>query len=410
MFPVCRRTIVFREGVFFNIVKLFFQKKLLRGEHINLFVNKFSEYTGIKFAIPTQTGRSALSVILCSLNFPRDAEIIIPALEDLSVPEIVRKCGLTPVFADIDYDNQNINIDALKGKITEKTVAIIVAHIFGNPCDITRIKELVRGRDILIIEDCAHAMGSRIHGQHVGNSGDISFFSFYTTKPFMCFGGGMIATNNEILFERIKKEADKFIYPDKINVLQKILTGYLLYLISSRIGFALFTFPFLILVSLLQIETLGIYGKIFKPAGNAKIKNFKFTNIQAFIGLENLENLNKNLAIRKQNAHVLDKLLSDEIKRVKFLTDCNYYFYVIFSKEKEKIINSLLKKGLDTGKNIMRNCPFHYGAKDTFRNVNTFIELGIQIPIHENISRGQAIRIAEAINNIFMKYGVTKLS
>jgi dTDP-4-amino-4,6-dideoxygalactose transaminase len=114
--------------------------------------------------------------------------------------------GAKPVFADIDLDTYNINCEEILKKITKKTRAILPVHIFGNPVDVERIKNVINNDSIKIIEDCAQSFGAGINCKRTGSIGEIGCLSFYPTKNLGCYGdGGMVVTNSEESYEIIKK-------------------------------------------------------------------------------------------------------------------------------------------------------------------------------------------------------------
>jgi hypothetical protein len=170
--------------------------------------------------------------IFKALGLPSGSEVVLPAYEDMSVPGAVREAGLIPVFADIDPLTLNTDPSRLAEKLTDRTSAVIVAHLFGVPVDTAKVRSSIGGRNILFIEDCAHAVGSRIEGRHVGHEGDLAFFSFNTTKPFNCFGGGMIVTRDAKIHRVLRGFFDGSSSPGSVGVLRKILRGYLLFLFS----------------------------------------------------------------------------------------------------------------------------------------------------------------------------------
>ena len=109
-----------------------------------------------------------------------------------------------PVFADINEHDLNINADLIEEKITDKTEAIIATHVYGNPCDVDKIKAIARKHGIAVIYDAAHAFGAKLRGQSVLNFGDVSTCSFHATKVFHTIEGGSVMCNDDSLFEKLK--------------------------------------------------------------------------------------------------------------------------------------------------------------------------------------------------------------
>jgi dTDP-4-amino-4,6-dideoxygalactose transaminase len=147
---------------------------------------------------------SALHLTLLSLGIGKDDEVILPTLTFAATQNSVTYCGATPVLADIDPDTFNISINSIKKKITTKTKAIIVVHYGGQACDMDKIISLAKKHNLFIIEDCAHALGSKFGNKFCGNIGIAGCFSFYPTKIITTAEGGMVSTNNLQQSQQIK--------------------------------------------------------------------------------------------------------------------------------------------------------------------------------------------------------------
>jgi len=176
------------------------------GEEVDMFEKEFSEYLGVKHCIAVNSGTDALILGIRALNLPLDSEIIVPANTFIATALGVSENGLKPVFCDIDENDNGINLDDLKRKITSRTRAIILVHLYGQPDKIDEVKKIIKKskRDIYLIEDACQAHGADYKGKKVGNFGIFSTFSFYPGKNLGAYGdGGAIVTNN-------KKLADKY--------------------------------------------------------------------------------------------------------------------------------------------------------------------------------------------------------
>ena len=400
-FPVSRRIINLYKWESLDVLRLFLKAKLIKGEYEDLFLRDFSKYVGCEYAVAASTGRMALCAILESLDLPVGSQVIVPAYEDLSVPETIKELGLIPVFSDINYATQNIELRQFEHKVTAKTSAIIVAHLFGNPCGMEEIISFAKKKNLKVIEDCAHALGSRIGQKHVGNFGDAGFFSFHTTKPFMCFGGGMVITNNEKLWKKAQGFICELSYPAPRDIVKRVIWAYVLNFVSSGIVFTLLTYPFLLAIDLLKIDPICLYNRHFRGKLNIKKKETRFTNLQSLIGLKNLDIIGKNLEKRKRNAEALDRLLSKTINKVKFTEGVNYYYYIILSDKMEYIRKIMLRRGIDTGRAVMRNCPSILGAEEGFPNTTSIFAASIQIPIHEKVSLRHIVKISQILSKIY---------
>ena len=168
--------------------------ELTVGTKVREFEKMFSEYIGIN-AIATSSGTSALHLALIALGISKNDEVIIPSYTCVAVAFPVLYQQAKPILADVS-DDYNISVEDIKSKITDKTKAIIVPHMFGYPADLDEIKEICEETDIYLIEDCAQSIGATYNDKKVGTFGDISIFSFNATKMMTTIQGGMVCTNN----------------------------------------------------------------------------------------------------------------------------------------------------------------------------------------------------------------------
>ena len=156
-----------------------------------------ASYVGARYAVGCNSGTDALHLPLVAAGIGAGDEVIVPAFTFFATAEAVSYTGATPVFADIDPGTFNLAVDSLSRKITEKTRAVIAVHLFGQCADLVRIADLCRGRGLLLIEDCAQALGAAYQGRRAGAWGDFGCFSFYPTKNLAAVGdAGMITTSN----------------------------------------------------------------------------------------------------------------------------------------------------------------------------------------------------------------------
>ena len=176
--------------------------ELTVGIKVEEFEKDFAKYIG-KNAAATSSGTSALHLALIALGISKDDEIIMPSYTCLAVALPVLYQQAKPILADVS-DEYNISVEDFKRKITEKTKAVIVPHMFGYPVDLKEIKELCEEKNVYLVEDCAQSIGARYNAKKVGTVGDISIFSFYATKMMTTIQGGMVCTHNSEWIRIIK--------------------------------------------------------------------------------------------------------------------------------------------------------------------------------------------------------------
>ncbi|HUW43734.1 MAG TPA: DegT/DnrJ/EryC1/StrS family aminotransferase, partial [Bacillota bacterium] len=172
------------------------------GPKTEEFEIKFAEYIGTKYAIGLNSATAALDLSLKLLNINHGDQVIVPTITFVSTAHVVAYNLATPIFVDVD---KNLLIDAedVKRKITSKTKAIIPVHYSGRPVDMDKLKKVAG--EIPIIEDAAHAVGSKYKEKNCGNLGTLGCFSFHAVKNLTMGDGGAITTNNKEFYERAKR-------------------------------------------------------------------------------------------------------------------------------------------------------------------------------------------------------------
>ena len=168
------------------------------------FEKRFAEYIGVKYAVGVNSCTAALDLALRLLNIKNGDEVIVPTMTFVSTAHVVAYNLATPIFADVDEKTLCIDIENVERKITAKTKAIIPVHYGGRPVDLDKLREIV-GKNIYIIEDAAHACGSKYKDKKCGSMGDIGCFSFHAVKNLAMGDGGALTLNNKNLAERAKR-------------------------------------------------------------------------------------------------------------------------------------------------------------------------------------------------------------
>lgn len=216
-----------------------------KGKYGPRFEKEFSSYIGMQYGVGVFNGTVALHLAMLTLGIAEGDEVIVPSFTYVASVNAISYVGATPVFVDSKLDSWQMDPKDVEKKITDKTKAIIVVHLYGHPCEMDELTRICKEHGIFMVEDCAEAIGSEYKGKKVGSFGDIACFSFFGNKTITTGEGGMVLTNDISLYER-----------------------------ASRI----------------------------KDQGNAKYRmywsdiigyNFRMTNIQAAIGCAQLENIDK---------------------------------------------------------------------------------------------------------------------
>ena len=199
-----------------NVPKIFNQEKInvkkcldtgwisSEGKYVKKFEKSFSKYNKRIFGVAVSSGTAALEIGMKSLNLKKGDEVIIPTFSIISTALCVIKLGLKPVLIDSNIYTWNVDSDQVIKKITKKTKAIIITHIYGFPVDMKKILAIAKRKNIKIIEDSAEMIGQTYFKKRCGTFGDLSTFSFYANKHITTGEGGMILTNNKKMYNKCK--------------------------------------------------------------------------------------------------------------------------------------------------------------------------------------------------------------
>jgi perosamine synthetase len=279
------------------------------GKYVNQFEEMFAQFCGTTYAVTTSSGTSALHLALTALGICEDDEVILPDLTFVASANAVKYCGAKPVFIDVDKKTWNIDTKKIEEKVTKKTKAIMAVHLYGLPCDMESIIKIAQRYNLRVIEDASEAHGAEYKNIRVGSFGDAGVFSFYGNKIITTGEGGMVTTNNKNVFEKLKLLRDHAMSKTK---------RYWHYVV----GF-----------------------------------NYRMTNLQAAIGVAQMEQIDQFIEKKIDNAEAYNSLLgkirgitlppeTDECKNV-------YWMYSVlieddFGLHRDEVIKRLRKKGIDT--------------------------------------------------------------
>lgn len=188
-----------------SIQEVVLEGKYINGPQVASFCDSLSHYLNIPHVIPCANGTDALQIALMALELQQGDEVIIPSFNYVAAVETVVLLGLTPVFVDVDPLSFNLSVNDLEQKITPKTKAIIVVHLFGLSAEMNKILNLAKTHHLRVIEDNAQSFGSEFSGKKLGTLGDIGTTSFFPTKNLGCMGdGGAIFCHDELLAHKLK--------------------------------------------------------------------------------------------------------------------------------------------------------------------------------------------------------------
>jgi len=259
-----------------------------RGRAVGQLEAEFRGMMGVDFAVAVGSGREALYLILKSLNLKDGEEVLVQSFTCMVVINSIIWNKLKPVYLDIE-DNYNFSAAELSKKITSKTKAVIVQHTFGIPADIEKIKKVCESKKIVLVEDCAHALGASVDGRQVGTFGDMAFYSLGRSKVISCVNGGIIICSNKKYQENLKRQTENL----KVNSTGVIFQNLIHPLICSLAKFLYFSPIGKILMvaaqrfKLINLEVTRGEKEAIKPA----LFPTKLSNAMARIALIQLDEL-----------------------------------------------------------------------------------------------------------------------
>lgn len=233
------------------------------GKFIPEFEGGFAGFCGSKYGVAVMNGTAALQLALAALGIRGGDEVIVPDLTFVATANAVKYLGATPVFVDSEPDTWNVSPEKIAAAVTKKTKAIIPVHLYGHPCDMDAIMEIAGKHNLLIIEDAAEAHGAEYKGRKAGSMGDVGCFSFYGNKILTTGEGGMCVTSDAEIAERMRFLRDHAMSHEKRYW-------------HTEVGY-----------------------------------NLRMTNVQAAIGVAQLERIEKLIAKKIADARLYNSLLQN---------------------------------------------------------------------------------------------------
>ncbi len=336
-----------------QIVAAFRRGEAIEGPAIREFERRFVAYHYMDEAVATSFGRMAFYYILKALDLPTASEIIFPALTFWAVPEIARQAGLNPVFVDVNPLSFNLDAHKIETAITDRTRAIIPTHLYGRPCDMSAIMPIADKHSLVVIEDCAQAVGARYHGRLVGTFGAASFFSFQMLKGINTYGGGMAMTNDTGLAARIREQVKAEPLQSPQDLATRFAAGFISRIGISPKGFTFWGYPLQAAASMFGHYDVSkhIWEKIRPLDPFPRTYRQRYSNAQALIGMRGLARLDEFNARSREHASRYTAGLSDcrAIQTPEVAKDIEhvYYQYCIYTSDSERASRRAIRRGVD---------------------------------------------------------------
>lgn len=333
------------------------------GSFVIEFEEKFRDYIATKKCVATQNGTSAIHIALYELGINESVEMIVPVLTFAATVNPILYLRATPIFVDVDIKTWNIAPSEIERSVTKKTKAIIPVHLYGNPCSMNEIMEIAKKHDLYVIEDATESLGSRYNGKYTGTFGNFGCFSFNGNKLITTGGGGMVVSDDEDAINHIK-----FL----INQAKSMRDGAYYH---TEIGF-----------------------------------NYRMTNIEAALGLAQMERLGEFLFKKKRFNQIYRDILKDlEFVRFQEHTENTESFYwltsIIIEREIDilKLHTRLKEKGIPTRRLFMPLVefpPYKKFKKSNYKNAYSIYEKGLSLPSSTLNSEEDIIFAAQVVRDV----------
>ncbi|CCM79557.1 DegT/DnrJ/EryC1/StrS family aminotransferase [Rhizobium mesoamericanum] len=209
-----------------------------RGQFISKFEEAFARYVGAEASTTVSNGTVAIHLALEALGIGLGDEVIVPSFTYIASVNTILQTGARPIFVDSLDATLQVDPVLIEAAITPRTKAVMVVHLYGHPCDMDAIVEICQRRGLLLVEDCAEAFGTRWRGQHVGTFGDAATFSFFGNKTITTGEGGMVLARDHGVMEKCRRLKSQGVSPTREYWHDMLAFNYRMTNIQAAIGLA----------------------------------------------------------------------------------------------------------------------------------------------------------------------------
>ncbi|WP_292365416.1 MULTISPECIES: DegT/DnrJ/EryC1/StrS family aminotransferase [unclassified Methanoculleus] len=334
---------------------------LAQGSVVADFESRFADYCGATHAIGVNSGTAALHAALLAAGVGPGDSVVVPAFTFFATASSVSMCGATPLFADVDPETFNIDPDSVAALVRPDTRAIVGVHLFGQPFDVSAVREVCDDHNLVLVEDAAQAHGAEYHGKRAGSLADLACFSFYPTKNMTTGEGGMVTTDDD--------------------------------------GFAK------------QVRLLINHGQSRKYLHSAVGYNYRMTNIAAAIGLVQLGRVEGFNERRIENARYLDRHLAGTglttphvapgVRHV-------YHQYVTrlpasYPLTRDAFMNALAERGVGTAVHYpipVNRQPVYENERASCPVADDLAASVVSLPVHPAVTEEELAYICDAVREL----------
>jgi len=335
-----------KDDIWLALKLLFCPWKWKKGRAIEELENEFKKYLNVRHAFAFNSGRTSLMAVLNGLDLEKGSEILLQAFTCNAAVNPVRWSGLEPIYVDCDEDNFNIDLEDLRNKVNDKSKVIMVQHTFGTSVNMNEIRKIAQENNLILIEDCAHALGTEYNGQKVGSFSKAAFFSFSRDKVISSVYGGMVVTSDDELAHKIKEYRDSIKCPSLFWIKQQLLHPIFMSLIlpSYRIKGKYV----LVLFQWLHFMSKAVHWKE-KQGRKPSYFPRRMPNALAVLALNQFKKLERFNKHRKEIADFYFENLKNTSFKLPEKDNSIFLRFTIKHSEAHKIIKKMWKKNILIG-------------------------------------------------------------
>jgi len=385
--------------------------KWKRGRAIEKIENEFKNYLGAKYAFSFNSARSALFVLLLSLDLEKNSEVLTQAFTCNAAINPILWAGLNPKYVDCQENDFNISIQDLKEKINKKTKVLIVQHTFGLPADMDKILEISKNHNLILIEDCAHSLGAEYKGKKVGTFGKASIFSFSRDKVISSVYGGMLVTNDDFLAQRIKNHYQKIKQPSYFWIFQQLLHP----LLMNWFVLPIYNFINLGKLFLILSQVFHLLSKAVQKKEKKGMKPFyfpkKMSNALAVLALHQFQKLEKFNRHREKVASFYYQKLKNTSYELPFSFPERKNIFLRFTVKHPKshliifelwhkyniLIGDWYTSPIAPSDTSLKKMRYKLGSCPVAEKLS---KISFNLPTHINISEKEAQKIVDVLKNL----------
>jgi len=372
------------------------------------FEAEFASFIGAKHGVMVPSARYGLYLLLDAMGVGEGDEVVVPGLTYFAIPAMVELLGAKPVFADIGLETHVLDPEAFRDAITEKTKAVIPTHLFGTPCDMDAINTIAEEHGIEVIEDCAQSTGARYRGKRVGAIGGHAYYTFGLTKNITTLSGAMVTTDNDDVADKLRSIIGQSGPAVRSKALKEAATGCAMFLATHPWVYWWSVHPAIVMGNALGKdpihERFGETERTYDQVPGSYVEHAQARDIQAAVGLKQLERIEELNGARIRNGRALDEGLAHvpglSVPAYPEGSEPIYMSFVVHHPDRDALMQALRKRGVDTTTGYMSDLsdhPLFQDHKKPCPNASKAMSELLHIPVHPNLRTSEVSHLIEAV-------------